>query len=58
MNSSIADQTAPAGIPDRDSFPTACIVLDSGQIFYGYGFGKEGLDTAELCFNTAMTGRG
>ncbi len=36
--------------------PTACIVLDDGQIFYGYGFGAEGTDTAELCFNTAMTG--
>jgi len=36
--------------------PTACIVLGSGQVFYGYGFGQEGQDTAELCFNTAMTG--
>ncbi len=36
--------------------PTACVVLDDGQIFYGYGFGLEGTDTAELCFNTAMTG--
>lgn len=36
--------------------PTACIVLDTGQVFYGYGFGLEGTDTAELCFNTAMTG--
>ena len=38
------------------SHPTACIVLDDGQIFYGQGFGAEGTDTAELCFNTAMTG--
>jgi len=36
--------------------PTACIVMDDGQIFYGFGFGAEGTDTAELCFNTAMTG--
>ena len=36
--------------------PTACLVLADGQIFYGYGFGAEGLAVAELCFNTAMTG--
>ena len=36
--------------------PTACIALDDGQIFYGTGFGAEGTDVAELCFNTAMTG--
>ena len=55
--------TAPASVteprgnePQAAGFPTACIVLDSGQIFYGYGFGMEGTDTAELCFNTAMTG--
>ena len=41
---------------DGSTRPTACIVLDDGQIFYGYGFGAEGTDTAELCFNTAMTG--
>ena len=46
-------QSSPA---QPDGFPTACIVLDTGQTFYGYGFGKEGIDTAELCFNTAMTG--
>ena len=36
--------------------PTACIALNDGRLFYGYGFGAEGLETAELCFNTAMTG--
>lgn len=39
-----------------DGFPTACIVLGTGQVFYGHGFGQEGTDTAEMCFNTAMTG--
>ncbi len=36
--------------------PTACIVLADGQVFYGRGFGAEGVAVAELCFNTAMTG--
>lgn len=36
--------------------PTACIALGDGKIFYGFGFGMEGSETAELCFNTAMTG--
>ena len=36
--------------------PTACLVLSDGSIFYGTGFGATGVTTAELCFNTAMTG--
>ncbi len=36
--------------------PTACLVLSDGTVFYGTGFGAEGIITAELCFNTAMTG--
>jgi len=36
--------------------PTACLVLADGTIFYGQGFGATGETTAELCFNTAMTG--
>jgi carbamoyl-phosphate synthase small subunit len=36
--------------------PTACLVLADGTVFYGRGFGAVGLTTAELCFNTAMTG--
>ena len=36
--------------------PTACLVLSDGTIFYGNGFGKVGSCTAELCFNTSMTG--
>lgn len=30
--------------------------MADGTVFYGRGFGAEGLTTAELCFNTAMTG--
>jgi carbamoyl-phosphate synthase small subunit len=38
------------------SRPTACLALADGTIFYGIGFGATGETTAELCFNTAMTG--
>jgi len=36
--------------------PTACLALADGTVFYGQGFGATGDTTAELCFNTAMTG--
>ncbi len=36
--------------------PTACLALADGSVFYGRGFGAIGETTAELCFNTAMTG--
>ncbi|MBU2993880.1 glutamine-hydrolyzing carbamoyl-phosphate synthase small subunit [Octadecabacter sp. 1_MG-2023] len=36
--------------------PTACLALADGTVFYGMGFGAVGQTTAELCFNTAMTG--
>ena len=36
--------------------PTACLALANGAIFHGIGFGAIGETTAELCFNTAMTG--
>ena len=38
------------------SHPTACLALADGTLFYGTGFGATGATTAELCFNTAMTG--
>lgn len=38
------------------SKPTACLALADGTVFYGIGFGAVGETTAELCFNTAMTG--
>ncbi len=36
--------------------PTACLALADGTLFFGRGFGATGMRTAELCFNTAMTG--
>ena len=38
------------------SRPTACLALADGTVFTGRGFGATGETTAELCFNTAMTG--
>lgn len=38
------------------SRPTALLALADGSLFYGKGFGAPGVVTAELCFNTAMTG--
>ncbi len=47
----------PAAAPtSRTRKPTACLALADGTIFYGEGFGAVGDTTAELCFNTAMTG--
>ncbi|MEM9394790.1 MAG: glutamine-hydrolyzing carbamoyl-phosphate synthase small subunit [Pseudomonadota bacterium] len=39
-----------------EATPTACLVLADGTVFYGRGFGAVGETSAELCFNTAMTG--
>ena len=36
--------------------PTACLALADGTLFFGKGFGSTGETTAELCFNTSMTG--
>ncbi len=49
-------ELAQASAPDTHARPTAAIVLADGQVFYGRGFGAEGIAVAELCFNTAMTG--
>jgi carbamoyl-phosphate synthase small subunit len=32
------------------------LVLEDGRVFAGEGFGKEGIETGELVFNTSMTG--
>ena len=40
----------------QTSHPTACLALADGTLFHGVGFGATGQTTAELCFNTAMTG--
>ncbi|PYE80914.1 glutamine-hydrolyzing carbamoyl-phosphate synthase small subunit [Pseudoroseicyclus aestuarii] len=43
-------------MPFASPTPTACLALADGTLFYGQGFGATGRTTAELCFNTAMTG--
>ena len=35
---------------------TGVLVLASGEVVWGRGFGAEGQGVGELCFNTAMTG--
>ncbi|ETX27535.1 glutamine-hydrolyzing carbamoyl-phosphate synthase small subunit [Roseivivax isoporae] len=42
--------------PTAPRIPTACLALADGTVFYGQGFGATGVTTAELCFNTAMSG--
>lgn len=39
-----------------DQTPTAVLVLDSGEVFYGIGIGATGHAVGEVCFNTAITG--
>ncbi len=34
----------------------AVLLLEDGNIFYGKSFGKIGVATGEICFNTGMTG--
>ncbi|MCI2399303.1 glutamine-hydrolyzing carbamoyl-phosphate synthase small subunit [Aliiroseovarius subalbicans] len=48
--------SAAAATAVETSRPTACLALADGTLFYGQGFGATGVTTAELCFNTAMTG--
>ena len=38
------------------SGPTGVLVLASGEVVWGRGFGAEGQAVGEVCFNTAMTG--
>ncbi len=45
-----------ANVPATQQKPTACLALADGTVFFGQGFGATGDTTAELCFNTAMTG--
>ena len=39
-----------------DTRPQAALVLADGEVFLGRGFGASGSVTAEVVFNTAMTG--
>lgn len=34
----------------------ACLVFEDGTVFWGMGFGYQSVASAELCFNTSMTG--
>tara|TARA_Y100000590_G_C15735309_1_gene1018317 strand:- start:101 stop:1282 length:1182 start_codon:yes stop_codon:yes gene_type:complete len=36
--------------------PSAAIILENGEIFWGYGLGKITAHIGELCFNTSQTG--
>ena len=36
--------------------PTALLLLEDGTLFYGQGFGGEGIRVGEVCFNTAISG--
>jgi carbamoyl-phosphate synthase small subunit len=55
-----ATSAANAAIGSADAWaepiPTALLVLADGTIIEGFGVGAEGEATAEVCFNTAMTG--
>lgn len=34
----------------------AVLLLEDGAVFFGRGYGREGLSAGEICFNTSMTG--
>ncbi|MEO5867316.1 MAG: glutamine-hydrolyzing carbamoyl-phosphate synthase small subunit, partial [Sphingomonas sp.] len=41
---------------DAPAGATGCLVLASGEVVWGRGFGAEGQAVGEVCFHTAMTG--
>jgi carbamoyl-phosphate synthase small subunit len=43
----------PFAVPDG---ATGCLVLSTGEVVWGRGFGAEGQAVGEVCFHTAMTG--
>jgi carbamoyl-phosphate synthase small subunit len=48
-----------AAQPLHDARPpgvNAAVVLEDGQVFWGYGGGCEGIAIGEICFNTSLTG--
>ncbi len=47
---------ADAGSSHAPSGATGCLVLASGDVAWGRGFGAEGRAVGEVCFHTAMTG--
>ena len=47
---------SPHKVKQSSILNTACLMFSDGNVFYGKGFGVEGIVTGELCFNTSMTG--
>jgi carbamoyl-phosphate synthase small subunit len=47
---------ADAAYPPAPKGATGVLVLASGDVIWGHGFGAEGAAVGEVCFNTAMTG--
>ena len=48
-------------LKDKDSYPqlrppTAALILENGDTFWGFGLGSLKAEVAELCFNTSQTG--
>ncbi|MBB4617719.1 glutamine-hydrolyzing carbamoyl-phosphate synthase small subunit [Sphingomonas abaci] len=51
----MADAT-PFAMPEKPEGMTGCLVLATGEVIWGHGFGAEGEAVGEVCFHTAMTG--
>ncbi|RSU54690.1 glutamine-hydrolyzing carbamoyl-phosphate synthase small subunit [Sphingomonas sp. S-NIH.Pt15_0812] len=51
----MADAT-PFAMPEKPVGATGCLVLATGDVIWGHGFGAEGEAVGEVCFHTAMTG--
>ena len=51
----MADAT-PFAMPEKPEGATGCLVLATGEVIWGHGFGAEGEAVGEVCFHTAMTG--
>ncbi|MDR6127540.1 carbamoyl-phosphate synthase small subunit [Sphingomonas sp. SORGH_AS802] len=51
----MADAT-PFAMPEKPEGATGCLVLATGDVIWGHGFGAEGEAVGEVCFHTAMTG--
>ncbi len=49
-------EPTPFVMPAKPDGATGCLVLASGDVLWGRGFGAEGHAVGEVCFHTAMTG--
>lgn len=52
----MADTASPRARARAPDGATGCLVLASGEVVWGHGFGAEGQAVGEVCFHTAMTG--